>query len=42
MGKLSLGETVQMDYCIIEETIAVLKSQYEIGTMTAKIIMSRP
>ncbi len=37
-----LGSTVQMDYCGIESAIAVLKDQYAIGTLTAKIITPKP
>jgi inner membrane protein len=36
------GATVQLDYCRIEEAIALLREQYAVGTVTAKIIMPRP
>ena len=36
------GATVQLDYCRIEEAIAILKEQYAVGTVTAKIIQPRP
>jgi inner membrane protein len=36
------GAAVQMDYCTIEGAISVLKDQYAVGTVTAKIISPRP
>jgi inner membrane protein len=36
------GATVNLDYCRIEGAIAVLKEQYAVGAVTAKIIMPRP
>ena len=36
------GATVQMDYCGIEGAITILKEQYAIGTVTAKIVQPRP
>ncbi|CCI22803.1 conserved hypothetical protein [Microcystis aeruginosa PCC 9809] len=33
---------VQMDYCGVEGAIALLKDQYAVGTVTAKIISPRP
>ncbi len=36
------GATVQMDYCNIEGAIALLKEQYAIGTITAKVIQPLP
>jgi hypothetical protein len=31
-----------MEYCGIEEAIAVLKDQYAVGTATAKIVQPKP
>ncbi len=36
------GATVNLEYCAIEEAIALLKEEYAIGTVTAKIIQPRP
>ncbi len=36
------GATVNLEYCGIEEAIAVLREQYAIGTVRAKIIQPRP
>jgi inner membrane protein len=35
------GAAVQMEYCTIENAIAVLREQYVVGTVTAKIIQPR-
>ena len=37
-----VGATVQLDYGRIEEAIAILREQYAVGTVTAKIIQPRP
>jgi inner membrane protein len=36
------GATVNLEYCTIEEAISVLKDQYAVGTVTAKIISPKP
>jgi inner membrane protein len=36
------GAAVNLKYCGIEGAIAVLKDQYAVGTVTAKIIMPKP
>ena len=36
------GAAVQMEYCGIEGAIAILKEQFAVGTVTAKIIQPRP
>lgn len=36
------GSTVKMDYESIEEAIAILRGQYAVGTLTAKIVQPRP
>jgi inner membrane protein len=36
------GSTVNLEYCGIEGAIAVLKEQYAVGTVTAKIVQPRP
>jgi inner membrane protein len=36
------GAAVNLEYCRIEEAIAVLSEQYAVGTVTAKIISPRP
>jgi inner membrane protein len=36
------GATVNLEYSGIEGAIAVLREQYAVGTLTAKIIQPRP
>jgi inner membrane protein len=36
------GATVNLEYCEVEGAIAVLRDQYAVGTVTAKIIMPKP
>jgi inner membrane protein len=36
------GATVNLEYCRIENAIAVLREQFAVGTVTAKIISPRP
>lgn len=36
------GSTVQMEYCGMIHAIALLKDQYVVGTVTAKIIQPKP
>ena len=36
------GATVNLEYCGISEAIALLKEEYAIGTVTAKIIQPAP
>ena len=36
------GATVNLEYCGIEGAIAVLRDQYAVGTVTAKIISPKP
>lgn len=36
------GAVVNLEYCGIEGAIAVLKGQYVVGTVTAKIIIPKP
>jgi hypothetical protein len=35
-------QTVNLEYCGVEGTIAVMKDQYAVGTVTAKIIQPKP
>ena len=36
------GAAVNLEYCGIEEAIALLKDQYAVGTVTAKIVQPKP
>jgi inner membrane protein len=36
------GAAVNLEYCSIESAIAVLREQYVVGTVTAKIIQPKP
>ena len=36
------GAAVNLEYCKIEEAISVLRKQYAVGTVTAKIVQPRP
>ena len=36
------GAAVNLDYCGVEEAIAVLREQYAVGTVTAKIVQPKP
>ncbi len=36
------GAMVNLDYCMIEGAIAVLREQYAVGTVTAKVITPKP
>jgi inner membrane protein len=36
------GAAVNLEYCSVEEAISVLKDQYAVGTITAKIVQPRP
>jgi inner membrane protein len=36
------GAAVNLEYCGVEEAIAVLKEQYAVGTVTAKIVQPKP
>jgi inner membrane protein len=36
------GATENLDYCRISEVITVLREQYVVGTVTAKIVQPRP
>jgi inner membrane protein len=36
------GAAVNLDYCGIEGAIAVLREQYAVGTVTAKIVQPKP
>jgi inner membrane protein len=36
------GAAVKLDYCGVEEAIAVLREQYVVGTVTVKIVQPKP
>ena len=36
------GAAVNLDYCSIENAIAVLREQFAVGTVTAKIVQPKP
>jgi inner membrane protein len=36
------GATVNLEYCRIENAIAILRDQYAVGTLTAKVISPKP
>jgi inner membrane protein len=36
------GAAVKLEYCGVEGAIAVLKDQYAVGTVTAKIVQPKP
>ena len=36
------GSSIKFEYCGVEQAIAILKDQYAIGSLSAKMISPRP